>query len=64
MATQNSRFPPPSCRTYFTYNLAKIHRTLRATPAATAGVTERLWKMSDLLALLEAEERGLGRSVG
>jgi hypothetical protein len=27
-----------------------------------AGVTDRLWEVSDLVALLEAEERGPGKS--
>jgi IS1 family transposase len=42
---------------YFAYNFIKIHRTLRCTPAMAAGVTDRLWKVSDLVALWEAEER-------
>jgi IS1 family transposase len=44
---------------YFAYNFIKIHRTLRCTPAMAAGVTTRLWEVSDLVALLEAEEAGL-----
>ena len=46
---------------YFAYNLIKIHRTLRCTPAMAAGVTDRLWEISDVVALLEASERGLER---
>jgi hypothetical protein len=42
---------------YFVYNFIKIHRTLRCTPAMAAGVTDRLWEVSDLVALWEAEER-------
>ena len=41
---------------YFAYNFIKIHRTLRVTPAMAAGVTERLWEVSDLVALLETTE--------
>ena len=48
---------------YFAYNFVKIHRTLRMTPAMAAGVTERLWEVSDLVALLEADERGLERAA-
>ena len=48
---------------YFAYNFVKINRTLRMTPAMAAGVTERLWEVSDLVALLEAEERGLERAA-
>lgn len=41
---------------YFVYNFIRIHRTLRTTPAMAAGVTSRLWEVSDLVALLEASE--------
>jgi hypothetical protein len=43
---------------YFAYNFIKIHRTLRVTPAMAAGITDRLWEVSDLVALIEAEEGG------
>lgn len=43
---------------YFVYNFIKIHRTLRMTPAMAAGVTTKLWEVSDLVALLvEAESK-------
>jgi IS1 family transposase len=48
---------------YFAYNFIKIHRTLRVTPAMAAGVTDRLWEVSDLVALLEASERGYERAA-
>jgi hypothetical protein len=41
---------------YFVYNLIRIHRTLRTSPAMAAGVTSKLWEVSDLVALLEAAE--------
>ena len=41
---------------YFAYNFIKIHSTLRTTPAMAAGVTNRLWDVSDLVALWEATE--------
>jgi hypothetical protein len=31
------------------YNFVRIHKTLRVTPAMEAGVTNRLWSISDLL---------------
>jgi hypothetical protein len=31
----------------------KVHMTLRTTPAMAAGVTNRLWEIEDLLALLD-----------
>ena len=36
------------------YNFVRIHKTLRVTPAMAAGVTERLWEMSDIVELIEA----------
>jgi hypothetical protein len=41
---------------YFAYNFIKIHRTLRVTPAMAAGVTDRLFDVSDLVSLLEEQE--------
>ena len=42
---------------YFVYNFIRIHRTLRTSPAMAADVTSKLWEVTDLVALLEAEER-------
>jgi hypothetical protein len=36
---------------------------LRVTPAIAAGVTDRSWEVSDLVALIEAEERALERAA-
>jgi hypothetical protein len=42
---------------HFAYhNFVRIHKTLRITPAMTAGVTDRLREMSDLVAIVEAAE--------
>lgn len=35
------------------YNFVRIHQTLRITPAMAAGVTTRLWDISDIVGLLE-----------
>ena len=35
------------------YNFARIHRTLRTSPAMAAGVTGKLWSIGDIVALLE-----------
>jgi hypothetical protein len=43
------------------YNFVRIHQTLRVTPAMAAGVTDRLWEMSDLVAVLEATEAKPGK---
>jgi hypothetical protein len=41
---------------YFAYNFIKIHRTLRVSPAMAAGVTSRLFDVSDIVATLEDAE--------
>ncbi|WP_027052212.1 hypothetical protein [Mesorhizobium erdmanii] len=33
-----------------------LHKTLRVTPAMTAGVTDKLWEIADIVALIEAKE--------
>ncbi len=38
------------------YNFVRIHTTLRVTPAMAAGVTDRLWEMKDIVALIDANE--------
>jgi IS1 family transposase len=36
------------------YNLCRIHKSLRVTPAMAAGVESRVWEIADLVALLPA----------
>ncbi len=36
------------------YNFVRIHRTLRVSPAMAAGVSDRLWGMEDVVALIDA----------
>ncbi len=36
------------------YNFIKQHSTLRVSPAMAAGITDRLWEMSDIVALIDA----------
>jgi hypothetical protein len=36
------------------YNFVRIHKSLRVTPAMAAGVTDRLWDMKDIAALVDA----------
>lgn len=38
------------------YNFCRIHQTLRVTPAMAAGVTDRLWEISDIAAMLDARD--------
>jgi hypothetical protein len=42
---------------YFAYNFVKVHRTLPMSPVMAAGVTDRLWEASYLVAQWQAEER-------
>jgi IS1 family transposase len=37
---------------YMHYNFARIHKTLRITPAMAADVTDRLWAIEDIAALI------------
>ncbi|MBS9476859.1 DDE-type integrase/transposase/recombinase [Ancylobacter radicis] len=43
------------------YNFVKMHKTLRMTPAMAAGVTDRLWSMEDVAALVEAAAPKAGK---
>ena len=38
------------------YNFVRIHQNLRMTPAMAAGVSDRLWEIGDIVALVEAAD--------
>lgn len=38
------------------YNFCRIHKTLRVTPAMAAGVSDKLWNMEDIVALIDARD--------
>lgn len=38
------------------YNFVRMHSTLRMSPAMAAGISDRLWEMSDIVALIDARE--------
>jgi hypothetical protein len=38
------------------YNFVRIHQTLKVTPAMAAGVSDKLWEVSDIVAMLEQWE--------
>lgn len=40
------------------YNFVRVHKTLRVTPAMAAGVSDHVWEVTDVVALLDA-----GRAV-
>ena len=35
------------------YNFVRLYQTLKVTPAMAAGVTSKLWEMSDMVKVLE-----------
>jgi len=36
------------------YNFVRIHKSLRVRPAMAAGLTDRVWDMADIVALIDA----------
>jgi len=38
------------------YNFVRLHSKLRMTPAMAAGISDRLWEVMDIVALVEASE--------
>jgi hypothetical protein len=38
------------------YNFVRIHKSLKVTPAMAAGVTDRLWSVEDIVALIDARD--------
>ena len=38
------------------YNFVRIHQTLKITHAMAMGVTDKLWEMSDMVAVIEEWE--------
>ena len=47
---------------YFTfYNWTRIHKTLRTTPAMAAGLTDRVWDMEEMVAMMDEAAPKPGR---
>jgi len=38
------------------YTFVRVHQTLNATPAMEAGLTDRLWDIKDLVAIIDENE--------
>ena len=38
------------------YNFVRIHQTLKVSPAMAAGVTDKLWEVSDIVVMVEQWE--------
>lgn len=45
-------------------NFVKIHKTLKCAPAMAAGVTPKLWEMTDVVAMIKAEEAKVSKVRG
>ena len=43
------------------YNFVKTHTALKMTPALAAGVSDRLWSVADIVALIDARAPKPGR---
>ena len=41
---------------YMHYNFARIHKTLRVTPAMQAGLSDHVWSLGEIVALLDSDE--------
>lgn len=44
------------------YNFVRTHKSIKVTPAMAAGVTDKLWTMEDIVALIDAREEKLKSS--
>src|SRR5579871_543305 len=38
------------------YNFARVHKTLRVTPAMEAGISDHVWSIEEIIGLLDAEQ--------
>ncbi len=41
---------------FFFYNFTRVHKTLGVTPAVGAGITDRIMKMADVVAMIDAKQ--------
>ena len=45
------------------YNFCRIHKTLKVAPAMAAGVTDKLWNMEDIVALIDARDERKAKRI-
>jgi hypothetical protein len=43
------------------YNFVRLHKTLKVTPAMAAGVTDKLWEMTDIVDVIDSFEGSRSR---
>jgi hypothetical protein len=48
--------------TFTWYNFARVHQTLRVTPAMAAGLTDHIWSIEEIVGIL-AEREPKAKSV-
>jgi len=41
------------------YNFAKVHMTLKKTPAMAAGIADHVWSLEEVIGLLETREQAV-----
>jgi IS1 family transposase len=46
------------------YNFCRVHKTLGTTPAVAAGVADHVWKIDEIIALLDDAERAVSMKRG
>jgi hypothetical protein len=46
------------------YNFCRVHETLGTTPAVAAGITDHVWKLSELIALPTDAEQAVPMKRG
>ena len=42
---------------FMPYNFARIHRTLRITPAMASGVADHVWSLEEVVGLLDVADK-------
>jgi hypothetical protein len=41
---------------FMNYNFCRVHKTLKETPAMAAGISDHIWKLEEIVELLEKGE--------